>query len=170
MRRSRKLFLAALLMVVATAAMATDYTMASGRIRFSTPDGWLRIMQAQGDPEIMAFQVPDPSPTARDTLARVTVSSQNVADIAGFKNVVALGMDKARTLPGYQPDAAHSGPTWIAYTAQESGEAQTYVERYYLIDGHAVQLRCVRPTASQAGAAWTAAFDQGCAAIATQLQ
>ncbi|HET7358870.1 MAG TPA: hypothetical protein VFJ04_01885 [Rhodanobacteraceae bacterium] len=170
MRRIRKLLLAASLALVATAALATDYTLASGRIRFSTPDSWLRIMQAQGDPEIMAFQVPDPSPTARDTLARVTVSSQRVADIAGFKNVVALGMDKARTLPGYRRDAAHSGSTWLAYTAEESGVSQTYVEHYYFTEGHAVQLRCVRPTASQAGAEWTAAFDQGCAAIATQLQ
>jgi hypothetical protein len=168
MRRHRKL-LALLLLATCASATAADYTLADGSVHFSTPDGWRRIMQTQGDPEMMAFQVPDPSPTAQSTLARVTVSSTHVADIAGFQHYVATAMAKARTLPGYHPDQAKSGPTWSTYAAQESGEAQAYVERYYFHNGVAVQLRCVRPAASQAGAAWSAAFDKGCDSIASDL-
>lgn len=168
MRRSRR-YLAALLLVACGSAAAADYTLADGRVHFSTPDDWRRIMQTQGDPEVMAFQVPDPSPTAQNTLARVTVSSTRVADIGDFQRYVAAAMAKARTLPGYHQDAGKSGPTWSTYAAQESGEAQAYVERYYFHDGVAVQLRCVRPAASQAGAAWSAAFDKGCAAVAADL-
>lgn len=169
MRRHRKL-LALLLLATSASAAAADYTLADGKVKFSTPDDWRRIMQTQGDPEVMAFQVPDPSPTAQNTLARVTVSSTHVADIGDFQQYVSTATAKARTLPGYRLDAAHSGATWSSYAAQESGEAQTYFERYYFHNGVAVQLRCVRPAASQAGAAWTAAFDKGCAAVAADLQ
>ncbi len=52
-------------LVLASAAHATDVSMADGSVSFSTPDSWVGIMETQGDPEVRVFQVPDPSPTGK---------------------------------------------------------------------------------------------------------
>ncbi|WP_243049804.1 hypothetical protein [Dyella sp. RRB7] len=156
-------------LVLAGAAHATDISMAGGSVTFSTPDQWVGIMETQGDPEVRVFQVPDPSPTASSSLARVTVTVKQVADASGYQQYVNGAMGKAKGLTGYQAGAGQ-GPGNFTYTAQENGADYTYSERYWLKDNHAIQLRCVRPSQSQAGAAWKASFDKGCDAIAARLK
>ena len=164
----RSILLASALLL-ASAAHATDVSMAGGTVGFSTPDNWITIMETQGDPEVRVFQVPDPSPTAGSSLARVTVSVKQVGDLAAFQQYVAGATQKAASLTGYQ-DAGHpAGPNSYAYTAQESGAPFRYIERYWFENNHAIQLRCVRPARSQAGTAWAADFDKGCDAIAASL-
>lgn len=46
-------------------------------------------METQGDPEARVFQVPDPSPTGKVSLARVTVTVTRVADISAFHQFMA---------------------------------------------------------------------------------
>lgn len=151
-------------------APAADVSMANGSVSFSTPDGWLDIMQTDGDPEVHVFQVPDPSPTGHATLARVTVTVKQEPDIDGFRSYIDQANTKAAALPGYQAGAKAPEPNSFRYTAREAGVASSYREVYWYKDGHAIQLRCVRPTQSQAGAAWVAAFDRGCDAIAARLR
>lgn len=151
-------------------AHATNVSMADGRVNYSTPDNWVGIMETQGDPEVRVFQVPDPSPTAGSALARVTVTVKQVPDIGGFQQYMAGAAQKAKALTGYQPGAMPSGPNSASYTAQENGAPFVYSERYWFKDNRAIQLRCVRPAQSQAGAAWSSAFDHGCDAIAASLQ
>lgn len=151
---------------------ATDVSMANGTVTFSTPDNWIGIMETQGDPEVRVFQVPDPSPTARNTLARVSVTVKQVGDVSGFQQYVAQATTKAQNLPGYQAIRGVSntgGPDNFLYTANEAGSTIAYVEHYWFRDGHAIQLRCLRPASTQAGAAWQAAFDKGCQAVADRL-
>lgn len=156
-------------LLLAGSAYATDVSMAGGSIGFATPDNWVTIMETQGDPEIRVFQVPDPSPTAGTSLARVTVTVKQIEDLPAFQQYVSGAMQKARALTGYRSADTQDGPNSAAYTAQESGTPYRYSERYWFINNHAVQLRCVRPERSQAGAAWTAAFDKGCDAVAASL-
>jgi hypothetical protein len=73
-------------------------------------------------------------------------------------------------LPGYKVKPAPPGPNSNFYTATENGIQFSYVERYWFKDNHAIQLRCVRPSETQAGAAWKTGFDKGCSAIAAQLK
>ena len=157
-------------LLAAAPVPATDISMAGGSVNFSTPDGWLDIMQTDGDPEVRAFQVPDPSPTGHAVLARVTVTVKQVPDINGFRTWMNQATATAMALPGYQAAAKAPEPNSYSYTAREAGVASSYRERYWFKDGHAIQLRCVRPQQSQAGAAWIAAFDRGCDAIAARLQ
>lgn len=149
---------------------AADVSMAGGTVTFSTPSSWLAIMETQGDPEARVFQVPDPSPTGKQSLARVTVTVKQVRDISGFHQYMSQATAKAMTLPGYQAAAAPPEPNSVTYTAQENGTAFQYTEHYWFNNNHAVQLRCMRPDQTEAGAAWKAEFDQGCAAIAAQLK
>ncbi|KRE88321.1 hypothetical protein ASG87_06805 [Frateuria sp. Soil773] len=160
-------------LLLAGVAHATEVSMAGGSVTFSTPDNWLGIMETQGDPEVRVFQVPDPSPTASNSLARVTVTVKQVADVNDFQQYAGSASAKAQQLAGYRPVQAVSntaGPNSYAYTARENDVEFSYSESYWFKGNHAVQLRCVRPAQSQAGPAWSAAFDQGCAAIAARLK
>ena len=157
-------------LLLAGTVHATEVSMADGSVTFSTPDNWLGIMETQGDPEVRVFQVPDPSPTGKSSLARVTVTVKPVTDIASFKQYMGEATAKAMALPGYKAAVVPAGPNSNVYTAQENGEQGSYTEHYWMKGSHAIQLRCVRPAQSQAGAAWRAAFDKGCEAIAARLK
>lgn len=162
---------AAFCLAMAASVHATDVSMAGGSVSFSTPDTWLAIMQTEGDPEVRVFQVPDTSPTGKNSLARVTVTVKQIADVSGFQQYMGEAEAQAMALPGYKA-ASHvqPEPNSSMYTAQENGAAFSYTEHYWLKNGHAIQLRCMRPTQSLAGAAWKAEFDKGCAAIAARLK
>ncbi|GLQ49783.1 hypothetical protein ACFFJT_03405 [Dyella flava] len=161
---------AVLLLAGIAVAQADDVSMASGSVHFSTPSNWVGIMQADGDPEVRVFQVPDPSPSASSTLARVSVTVKQVANLQDFNSYVGDGVAKAKQLKDYQPSqSASSEQNSFVYTASESGSPYTYVEHYWFRDGHAIQLRCARPSASQAGQAWATAFDRDCSSIASTL-
>jgi hypothetical protein len=149
---------------------ATEVDMAGGSVKFSTPNNWLGIMETQGDPEARVFQVPDPSPTGKVSLARVTVTVKQVSDISSFHQYMGEATAKAMALPGYKAAALPPGPNSNVYTAREDTADFSYTEHYWFKNGRAIQLRCVRPSQSQAGAAWKAAFDKGCEAIAAQLK
>lgn len=169
-RRLERILTFALLACVAPACFASEFTFSDGNFTLTVPDGWPRIMQSMGDPESMVFQVPDPSPSAQDTLARVTVTSERVADIAAFERVVARDTNHAHTLPDFKADATHSSSNALFYTAREGHVLQSYAEHYIFRNGFAIQVRCVRPAHGQAGPAWTAAFDRGCASIAASIK
>jgi hypothetical protein len=168
--RSTPLAIAFAAALLAGGAHAADVSMADGSVHFSTPDNWLGIMETQGDPEARVFQVPDPSPTGKNSLARVTVTVKQVADVNGFNQYRSEATAKAMALPGYKAAAVPPGPNSNVYTAQENATAFSYTEHYWFKNGHAIQLRCVRPSQTQAGADWKAAFDKGCDAIAAQLK
>ena len=168
--RSTTLAIALATTVLTGAAHAAEVSMGEGNITFATPDSWLAIMQTQGDPEAQVFQVPDPSPTGKSSLARITVTVQHVPDISSFHQFMAQATAKALALPGYQQDKVPPVPNSNLYTAQENGTAFSYTEHYWFKHGYAIQLRCVRPSQSQAGAAWKAEFDKGCDALAAQLK
>ena len=173
MRFIRTAFAALTLAGTMATLQATDVTMADGSIHFSTPDNWVGIMETQGDPEVRVFQVPDPSPTANNALARVTVTVKDVGDSLGYQQYLTATASKAKALTGYKPvtstNDSHGSSTSL-YTAQEGGVPFAYQERYWLKGTHAVQLRCLRPEQSQAGAGWRAEFDRGCEAVAAGLQ
>jgi hypothetical protein len=170
LRPTTILIAALLLTTTAGVARATDVSMAGGSVHFSTPDTWLGIMQTDGDPEIRVFQVPDPSPSGSSTLARVTVTVKHVNGADDFQAYMNSATTRAKALPGYQSSNQSSGAeNSFTYTANESGTPFEYVERYWLKDGTAIQLRCVRPAQSEAGPAWKASFDKGCKAIAATL-
>ncbi len=158
------------LLLAGTSVHAAEVSMADGRITFNTPDSWLAIMQTQGDPESQVFQVPDPSPTGKSSLARVTVTTKQVPDINSFQQFIAEATAKALGLPGYKAVPEAPTPNSNIYTARENGTQFSYTEHYWMKNGLAIQLRCVRPSETKAGAAWKTAFDKGCASLAAQLK
>ena len=167
--RTTTLAIVATLLLAGT-AQAAEVSMAGGAITFDTPANWMPIMQTEGDTEAQVFQVPDPSPTGKSSLARVSVTVTQARDISSFHQFMAQATAKALALPGYQQDKVPPVPNSNLYTAQENGTDFSYTEHYWFKHGYAIQLRCVRPTRTQAGSAWQADFDKGCDALAVQLK
>ena len=167
----RNTLLAAVVLVTGISAVqAEDVSMAAGSLHFSTPANWVGIMQTDGDPEVRVFQVPDPSPSAATTLARVTVTVKQVSDLEDFNAYVSGAVTKAKGMSDYQSSAKPTADNnSFVYSAKESGTTYAYIERYWFRNGHAIQLRCVRPEQSQAGQDWAASFDKGCNALAVTL-
>lgn len=150
-------------------ANAVEVSMA-GDVRFTIPVKWVDIMQVDGDPQVRVFQVPNPTPNTGDTLARVSVTVKQVANTREFSDYVNGALAKAKNLKDYQTRSrAPGGQNDFVYTASESGTPYTYTEYYWFRHGHAIQLRCARPSGSQAGPAWAANFDQDCRDIAAHL-
>ncbi len=157
-------------LLVTASVHAGAVSMANGNVKFTAPDTWLSIMETQGDPEARVFQVPDPSPTGKNSLARITVTVKLAPTVNAFQQYMGDATAKSMSLPGYQPVPGVPQPNRMVYTAKESGAAADYTEQYWMKNGYAIQLRCVRPAQSAAGAAWKAEFDKGCAAVAAQLK
>lgn len=173
MHRSRLVASFAIFMAVAltcSAAMAADWTMADGAVRFHTPANWTRIMSSPGEPQVMAFQVPDPSPTGKQTLARVVVTTAKAPDVASFKAVISRARERAATQPGVEIDKRRSNDTRLRYSADENGHRQVVEEHFALVHDHAVEVSCIRPAKSRAGAHWAHDFDAGCRAIVNQVK
>ena len=168
--KSTRVAFALTLLLAAGSGHAVEVSMAQGGVHFSVPDGWLGIMETEGDPEARVFQVPDASATGRTALARVTVTVKQVASMAEFSQYQAEASAKALGLPGYQAETVQPAPNTSRYSARENGVTFSYVEHYWFKPGYAIQLRCMRPAQSEAGAAWAGAFDKGCAGIAEQLK
>jgi len=170
-RPSISLALAAIAtLLLAGKVHAGDVSMADGSIHFSTPNTWMPIMDVQGDPEVRVFQVPDPSPTGKNSLARISVTVKQVADISGFNDFRAAAEAKSMNRPGYQAAKVAPALNALAYVAQENGSSFEYNEYYWFKNGHAIQLRCLRPAQTLAGQAWQTDFDKGCEAIAAELK
>jgi hypothetical protein len=157
-------------MMMAGTAHAASVSMADGNVNFSTPANWMGIMETQGDPEARVFQVPDPSPTGKNSLARVTVTVTRVADISAFHQFMAEAEAKSMALPGFSAAKVAPSPNSNTYSAQESGVGFSYVEHYWLKGTYAIQLRCIRPSQTLAGSSWNADFDKGCESVASQLK
>ena len=160
-----------MLLLTAVSAHAADYQLADGRVRFRVPDAWPQIMmQVSGNPQFMAFQVPNAFPVGQRVLARATITVEHMANVEAFKQWVNQRVQHSHQLPGYQAVSGGMDSSVVRYKAMESGVPMRYSERYYLKGHDGVQLRCLRPERSEVDAAWVVDFDRGCDSIAASLQ
>lgn len=153
---------AAFALAVAPAALAADYSLANGAVKFSAPDTWPMLMEKQeGQRQFVALQVREPGAT--DSLARITVTVQQVDGVQGFQQFVHQDTERARKLPGYLADSGPGASSNLRYTASENGHKNTYAEHYLYRSNLGIQVRCIRPV--DAPADWTSTFDAGCQSI-----
>lgn len=169
MKLRLSLALVTILITAASGASAAEYSLNQGAVHFSTPNDWtVMITKTSGDPQLYAFQVPNPH--AKDTLTRVAVSTHQVANRAEFDALINAAKNKAGNMPGYQNEATQSTPSSsLYYKAEQDGEAMHFRESYHFQSGLNVEVRCVSPQNNSAPASWTRAYQQACDAIAAQL-
>jgi hypothetical protein len=153
-------------------AFAQDgtYSLHDGQVSFSVPAGWTALMQkTDGNPQAIAFQVPDPAAQGSDDTASVTVKSRKLANAEQFGVVVREQIDHARQQPGYEADPAGTDGSTHRYHVVR-GKTKYFVrDSFQAIGGVAVEVRCQRPLLEATTAAWNARFDADCGALVASL-
>lgn len=165
--RSVSALLCACALATAPAALAADYALANGAVKFSAPDAWPMLMEKQdGSRQFVALQVQDPSNT--NALARITVTTEQVDGVQGFQQFLEASTARAHKLPGYNADSTVGSSSSLRYTATENKEKNAYTEHYAYRSNLAIQVRCIRPV--NAPADWRNTFDAGCQSIVTAVE
>lgn len=169
-----RLTICCVLLSAAAAALAqgrTDFTLNEGQVHFRVPADWNAIMEkTEGDPQAIAFQVPDASADGSDDSANATVKTRRLRSPAEFAGFVQDERARAQSQAGYERDASNKDESTHRYFVQR---AQT---RYFVVDSYrrsgdvAVELRCQRPLLERTPAAWNAQFDAACAGVAASLK
>ncbi len=165
--------LCAAALLSATGARAegqSDYALNDGGVHFRAPSQWSAIMEKkEGNPQAIAFQVPDPSAQGSDTSATVTVKTRQLEDAGKFAASVQEEFERARAQSGFEIDPANKDASIRQYFVTR-GKTRYLVRDSARLSGTiAVEVRCQRPLLADTPAAWAAQFDRDCAAVVSSL-
>jgi hypothetical protein len=163
-------FMLAALCAMPAFAQDGTYSLHDGQVSFSVPAGWNALMQkTDGNPQAIAFQVPDPAAQGSDDTASVTVKSRKLANAEQFGVVVREQIDHARQQPGYEPDPAGTDASTHRYHVVRGQTKYLVRDSFQAIGNVAVEVRCQRPLLDATTAAWNARFDSDCGALVASL-
>lgn len=167
--------LAALIAIAcATAAFAqgkTDYTLNDGQVRFHVPADWTAVMEkGDGNPQAVAFQVPDATAQGSDDSATVTVKTRQLQAPAAFAGVVQDELDRSKAQAGYESDASNHDTSIHQYFVTRGKTRYLVRDSYCLTGGIAVEVRCQRPLLAGTPAEWSGGFDAACSAVAASVK
>ena len=89
-----------LLAAAASCAFAqdsSDHSLNDGAVHFRAPATWSAVMEKkEGNPQAIAFQVPDPSAQGSEDSATVTVKTRQLADASAFAATVQEEFERAK--------------------------------------------------------------------------
>lgn len=155
--------------LVATPALAKQYTLANGKVAFFAPDAWPAMMEkTNGDPQFYAFQIRNPRST--DTLTRITVTTHELDSVTAFEAYMQQAMAKARRSAGFSEAAGKlSSDHNLYYDFNEDGHPQVVRMHVFQHGLHAIVLRCQRPKNAKASSQWLTDYRKGCEDLARQL-
>lgn len=170
---NRQALYACLFVLGATNLGAQDqanFTLNDGAVRFHAPAAWTAVMEKKdGDPQAIAFQVPDPSTDGSEDAATVTVKTRQLADAAGFAAAVQEEFERARQQPGFATDPANKDASVRQYFVSRGKTRYLVRDRARLVGRIAAEVRCQRPLLASTPAAWNAQFDRDCDAVTASL-
>jgi hypothetical protein len=151
-------------------AQGGAYSLHDGQVDFDVPSGWTAVMQkTDGNPQAIAFHVPDPATEGSDDTASVTVKTRHLANDSQFGVVVREQFDHARQQPGYEAEPAGTDASTHRYHVVR-GKTKYFVrDSFQAVGGVAVEVRCQRPLLDASSAAWNAQFDSDCGALVASL-
>jgi hypothetical protein len=165
---------ASLFLLFATAAFAqgtTDYKLNGGQIHFHVPPQWTAIMQkADGNPQAIAFQVPDPTAQASGEAADVTVKTRQLNNAAEFTGVIQDELARAKAQAGYADDPANKDASIHQYFVTRAKTRYQVRDNLFMIGSIAVHVRCQRPLLQATPEAWNAQFDSACDGVVASLK
>lgn len=163
-----------LLFVCASTAFAqgkTDFTLNEGQVHFRVPPGWTAMMEkSDGNPQAVAFQVPDEAAQGSDDSASVTVKTRQLKSAMEFPTFAQDEFDHAKEQAGYQIDAANKNNQVHQYFVQRAQTRYVVRDHYYLSGVVAVEVRCQRPLLDKTTPAWVAQFESSCDSVAASLK
>jgi hypothetical protein len=123
-----------------------------------------------GDPQAIAFQVPDPSAQGSEDSATVTVKTRQLAGAATFTQAVQEEFDHAKAQTGYASDPSATDASAHQYFVVR-GKTRYLVRDSFILSGNVVaHVRCQRPLLEKTPAAWTSDFDNACNRVVASLK
>ena len=154
----------------ASAQNASDYALNDGAVHFHVPASWSAVMEKkEGNPQAVAFQVPDPSAQGSDDSATVTVKTRQLADPSAFAATVQEEFERAKAQPGFEVDPANKNAAVRQYFVTRGKTRYLVRDGAQLAGNVAVEVRCQRPLLAATPAAWNAQFDRDCDAVVASL-
>lgn len=148
----------------------TDYTLNDDQVHFHVPPGWTSVMEkADGNPQAIAFQVPDPSAQGSDDSATVTVKSRQLKNSAQFDSVVLEERQHAKEQVGYEFDTSNADAAVNQYFVMRGKTKYLVRDSFHRSGAFAVAVRCQRPLIDKTPPAWNAEFDRACTGVTASL-
>lgn len=165
------ILLASLAATAAHAQGKTDYSLNGDQVRFHVPASWTAIMEkSDGNPQAIAFQVPDATAQGSDDAANVTVKTRQLKDPSEFAATVQDEFQRSKAQGGYETDPANKDSSVHQYFVVR-GKTRYLVRDSFQLNGTiAVEVRCQRPLLDATPVAWNADFDSACAAVVASLK
>ena len=155
----------------ALAQGGTDYALNGGRVHFQVPAGWTAMMEkSEGDPQAIAFQVPDASAQGSEDAANVTVKTRQLKDAGAFAGTVQEELEHARGQAGYENDVSNKDASVHRYFVTRGKTRYLVRDSFWLTGDIAVEVRCQRPLLPATPEGWNATFDGDCDGVVASLK
>lgn len=149
----------------------TGYTLNDGQVRFHVPAEWSAVMEkTDGNPQAIAFRVPDASPQGGEDIADVTVKTRQLKSAAEFNGVLEDELERARAQNGYAVDTSKPGRSVHQYFVLRGPTRYLIRDSFQLSGDIAIEVRCRRPLLEATPAAWNTQFDSACDALIASLK
>jgi hypothetical protein len=161
----------ALASTLVLAQAKTDYTLNAGQVHFHVPPDWTAIMEkADGDPQAVVFQVPDPATQGSEDTASVTIKTRSLKEGADFQGFVTDEFERAKGQAGYETDSSNKDSSVHRYFVVRSKTRYLVRDSYQLNGSVAIEVRCQRPLLDGTLAEWNDRFDANCASVVASLK
>ena len=155
----------------AFAQAKTDYTLNAGSVHFHVPPDWTAIMEkADGDPQAVIFQVPDPAAQGTEDTASVTVKTRSLKSSEEFNGFVTDEFERSKGQAGYENDSANKDSSAHRYFVVRNKTRYLVHDNYQLNGNVAVQVRCQRPLLDASTKEWSDGFDASCSNVVASLK
>ena len=164
------LFASNLLVECAQAQDKTSYALNEDQVHFRVPPGWTAVMEkTDGNPQAVAFQVPDPTAQGTEDSATVTVKSRLLKTAEQFASVMLEEQTHAKEQSGFAPDTSNADANINQYFVVRGKTKYQVRDSFHRSGGFAVMVRCQRPLLDKTPAAWASLFDSGCASVVASV-
>lgn len=164
-------FASSALAIAAHAQGKTDYALNEGQVHFHVPPAWAAIMEkSDGNPQAIAFQVPDAAAQGSEDTASVTVKTRQLKSAADFASTVANEFERAKTQGGYENDASNQDAAVHQYFVVRGKTRYLVRDSFFQSGMVSVEVHCLRPLLATTPATWTNEFDSACDGVVASLK
>ena len=157
--------------LAALAQAKTDYALNAGQVHFHVPPDWTAIMEkADGDPQAVIFQVPDPATQGTEDTASVTIKTRALKSGDDFQSFVTDAFERAKGQGGYENDSTNKESSVHRYFVTRNKVRYLVRDSYQMNGNIGIEVRCQRPVLDATPKEWNDRFDASCASVVASLK
>jgi archaellin len=149
----------------------TDYTLNEGQVHFRVPPTWSAIMEkSDGNPQAIAFQVPDAAAQGSEDTASVTVKTRQLTSAAEFASTVINEFERAKTQGGYENDTSNNDKAVHQYFVVRGKTRYLVRDSFFQSGMVSVEVHCLHPLLTATAPTWNTEFDRACDGVVASLK